>query len=214
MPTQASESLVLRTYPYGEADSIVSFFTRDEGKLRGFARRVRKPKNQFGAGLERLSHVTMYYSQRENRELASLNRCELIQSQFAVASDYAGCVALDYIAEVSEHLLPPGEQNERFFRLLLSILAELRRDAEHTVWPVVDYFSLWSVRLSGFLPELQVSAASRRLAEEMLTSPIGQLTNREWTKTTAADLRRLLIRNMQEQIERRLRTTALLEGLS
>jgi DNA repair protein RecO (recombination protein O) len=214
MPTQASESLVLRTYPYGEADVIVSFFTRDEGKLRGFARRARKPKNQFGAGLERLSHVTMYYSQRENRELASLNRCDLIQSQFAIASDYAGCIALDYIAEVSENLLPPAEINERFFRLLVAVLEELRRDPAGSVWPVVDYFSFWSVRLSGFLPELRISSGSRKLAEEMITTPIGQLTRRNWTAETAPDLRRLLIRNMQEQIERKLRSVALLERLT
>jgi DNA repair protein RecO (recombination protein O) len=214
MPAQASESLVLRTYPYGEADLIVSFFTRDEGKLRGFARRARKPKNQFGAGLERLSHVTMYYSQRENRELASLIRCDLIQSQFAIASDYAGCIALDYVAEVSENLLPPAESNERFFRLLLAMLEQLRRDPAGSVWPVVDYFSLWSVRLSGFLPELRVSPASRKLAEEMMSRPIGQLMTREWTAHTAPDLRRSLIRNMQEHIERKLRTVALLERLS
>ena len=213
MPTQASESLVLRTYPYGEADVIVSFFTRDEGKLRGFARRARKPKNQFGAGLERLSHVTMYYSQRENRELASLNRCDLIQSQFAVASDYAGCVALDYIAEVSENLLPPAELNERFFRLLLAVLEQLRRNTAGSIWQVVDYFSLWSVRLSGFLPELRVSSASRQLAQEMMTTPIGQLMNREWTADTAPDLRRLMIRSVQEQIERKLRSAVLLERL-
>src|SRR4051812_606763 len=112
MPAQASESLVLRTYPLREADLIVSFFTRDLGKLRGVARAARKPKNSFGSGLERLSHVNMFFGQRENRELASLYRCELIQSQMGVVGDYGACVALDYIAEVSENLLPPNEPNE------------------------------------------------------------------------------------------------------
>ena len=35
MPARVSETFVLRTYPYKEADLIVSFFTRDQGKLRG-----------------------------------------------------------------------------------------------------------------------------------------------------------------------------------
>ena len=96
MPAQASESFVLRTYPLREADLIVSFFTRDLGKLRGVARRARKPKNSFGSGLERLSQVKMFYFTRENRELVSLDSCELIQSQFGIA-DYAGLMALDFI---------------------------------------------------------------------------------------------------------------------
>ncbi len=65
MPAQASETLVLRTYPLKEADLVVSFFTRDQGKLRGVAKRARRTKNSFGSGLERLSHVRMYYFQRE-----------------------------------------------------------------------------------------------------------------------------------------------------
>lgn len=213
MPSQASESLVLRTYPLREADLVVSFFTRDTGRIRGVARSARKPKNSFGSGLERLSHVTMWYHSRENRELVNLDRCELIHSQMSVAGEYAACVALDYFAEVSENLLPASEPSERFFRLLLSVLAYLRTNPAGAVWPAVHYFSLWAVRLSGFLPELRVSAESRRLAEEIMQRPIGQLSEREWSAATAADLRRFLVRTMQEQIERRLLSAALFETL-
>ena len=97
MPARVSESLILRTYPFREADLVVSFLTRDQGKLRGVARRARRPKSGFGAGLERLSHVQVSYFQRENRELVSLDSCELIRSQFELQSDYAAGVALDYI---------------------------------------------------------------------------------------------------------------------
>jgi DNA repair protein RecO len=50
-----SEAIVLRTYPLKEADLIVSFLTRDQGKLRGVAKRARSPKGKFGASLERLA---------------------------------------------------------------------------------------------------------------------------------------------------------------
>ena len=213
MPSQASESLVLRTYPLREADLIVSFFTRDSGKLRGVARRARKPKNEFGSGLERLSHVNMSYVQRENRELANLYRCDLIQSQLEIAADYAGCIALDFVAEVSDALLPPSEPNERFFRLILAVLEHLRHTGGAGVWVAVTYFSLWAVRLSGFLPDLRVSGESRRLAEEMMHTPIGQLSEREWNASTAADLRRFLVRNVQDHIERKLHSPALLDTL-
>src|SRR5260370_25016825 len=172
MAAQASETLVLRSFPLQEADLIVSFFTRDRGKLRGVAKRARRPKNSFGSGLERLSQVRMSYYLRENRELANLDSCELIQSQFALLSDYPSGIALDYFAEVADQLLPPHEPSERFFRLLLAVLDHLRGNPPGGIWPSVTYFSLWAVRLSVILPELRVTADSSRIAEEMMVTPI------------------------------------------
>ncbi len=206
-----SESFILQTYPFREADLVVSFFTRDQGKLRGVARRARRPKSNFGSGLERLSHATVSYYQKENRELVSLNSCELLHSQFALASNYESSVALDYLAEVTEQLLPPNEANERHFRLLIAVLEHLR--AAGNVWTTATYFGLWAVRLAGFLPDLRVGAESRDIAAEMLVTPIDQLSARSWTKETAADLRRVVNRLIEEHVERRLRTTAILEAL-
>ncbi len=212
MAVRVSEALVLRTYPFKESDLIVSFLTRDQGKLRGVAKRARRPKSPFGSGLERLSHVKMYYFQRENRELVNLDSCELIHSQFTLASDYTAGVALDLIAEVSEQLLPPAEPNERFFRLLLAVLDHFRATESQGVWQGVSYFLLWAVRLSGILPELAVENESREIAEEILHTPIAQLAPRSWTRATAADLRRELVRAVEEHIERRLVTLRLLES--
>lgn len=213
MSARVSESFVLRTYPLREADLIVSFFTRDQGKLRGVAKRARRLKSGFGSGLERLSHVRMYYFQRETRELLNLDTCELIQSQFGLSGDYASGVALDYIAEASEHLLPPAEPGERFFRLLLAVLDHLRQKGGEGVWESATYYTLWAVRLSGFLGELRLSHQDRRIAEEMLQTPISKLSEREWTKTTARGLRRELVRSIEDHVERKLRSAAYLEAL-
>src|SRR5947209_6219761 len=211
MSIRASEAIVLRTWPFRESDLVVSFFTRDQGKLRGIARRARRPKSNYGAGLERLAHVTASYYQKESRELVSLNSCEILQSWFALASNWEASIALDFLAEVSEQLLPPGEVNEKHFRLLLAVLGYLRDGGN--VWPAVLYFALWSVRIAGFLPELPASAQAQQIAREMLVTPIAQLTPREWSKQTAQDLRRFLIRTVEDHIERKLRTAAVLEGL-
>jgi len=159
MPARVSEAIVLATYPFKESDLVVSFLTRDQGKLRGVAKRARRPKSNFGSGLERLSQVRMSYFQRETRELVNLDSCELIRSQFGLLGDYGAAVALDYLAEISEQLLPPAEPNERFFRLLLAVLEHLRSGSEGRVWRAVTYFSLWAVRLAGILPELHVCLA-------------------------------------------------------
>jgi DNA repair protein RecO (recombination protein O) len=266
VPARVSEAFVLRTYPLKEADLVVSFFTRDRGKLRGVARRARRPKNSFGAGLERLSHVWMAYFERETRELVNLDSCELIRSQFDLVSDYRTGVALDFFAEATDELMPPAEPNEKYFRLLAAVLESLRPEAarresalaevarEDAVWRAVLYFALWAVRLSGWLPELHVclgcgsalddreapsraffshgraglmcghcrgtmaigsswelSAESRTMAAEMLRRPVTGLSTSHWTQSTAADLRRFLVQQIESHTERRLRTAPLLE---
>lgn len=213
MAAHVSESLILRTYPFGEGDLVVSFFTRDLGKQRGVAKRARKPKSPFNAGLERLSHGRVTYTKRENRELVTLTACEVITSPMTVATSYEGGLALDFIAEVAEHILPPEELNEKYFRLILSVMEHLRQRGTGAVWPAVVYYALWAVRLSGFLGPLRLQPESADIAEEMLLCPIGKLSERHWDKGTASDLRRFLVREIEQHVERKLLTVPMLESL-
>jgi DNA repair protein RecO (recombination protein O) len=172
---------------------VVSFLARDRGKLRGIANGVRRPKSRFGSGLERLSHVRAFYYQKETQELVKLDRCELLAPPVFLRADYPALVALDFLTEVTEHLLPDHEPNEKFFRLLLSVVEEIRlslsggavggaakaavangassADARGTaadaggsvpgwLWRALTYFSLWSLRLGGWLPPLHVCVQS------------------------------------------------------
>jgi DNA repair protein RecO (recombination protein O) len=110
----------------------------------------------------------MAYFQRETRELVNLDSCELIRSQFDLVSDYWASVALDYFAEVSEQMLPSAEPSERFFRLLLAVLDYLPPAGGDSgrPWRAVTYFSLWALRLSGWLPELNVCLSCGALLDD------------------------------------------------
>ena len=67
MPRQ-SEALILRTYPLHEADLLVTFFTRAEGKIRGVAKAAKRSKRRFGGALEPLTHVTAHWEEKEKQE--------------------------------------------------------------------------------------------------------------------------------------------------
>jgi DNA repair protein RecO (recombination protein O) len=70
---------------------------------------------------------------------------------------------------VSEQLLPFAEPSEKFFRLLLAVLDSLHH-GEHAAWRAVAYFSLWAVRLSGWLPELNVCLSCGTLLDDPETA--------------------------------------------
>lgn len=214
MATRQTEAIILRTYPLKEADKIVSFFSRDLGKARGVARGSRKPKSQFGASLEPLSHVRLQYFEKEHAELLSIDSCELIQSHFESQQDYDCGVALAYLTEAADQLLPDREPQDVFFRLLLMVLEEIRKTRK--IWPALTYFDLWAVRIGGYMPGFggrEVSGESQELAAEMLRKPLPDLAPREWSKSTGQDLRRFLGRQMEMHIERNFKTRPMLDTL-
>jgi DNA repair protein RecO (recombination protein O) len=160
MPLVETEAIVLRTYRLGEADKIVSLFTRQMGRVRAVASGAQRTKSRYGGTLESLCYVRLWFYERENRDLARLNSVELIESFFDMQKDYAAHVAGQYAVEVCEYLLPEREVNERVFRLLLVVLRSLKRFREQDR-PLV-YFNYWMLRLGGFLPDLSVCGACGR----------------------------------------------------
>jgi DNA repair protein RecO (recombination protein O) len=151
MALRESEAIVLRTYPLREADLLVTFFTRLEGKVHGVARSAKKSKRRFGGALEPLTYVRAFYEVRERQELARLDSCEVLESPLASEVSYARAVALGHVAELLDELLPDHEANDAIFRLTLSVLHVLNGPE---IWMPVTYFDLWLTRLVGFLPEL------------------------------------------------------------
>ncbi|HTZ83348.1 MAG TPA: DNA repair protein RecO [Candidatus Acidoferrales bacterium] len=151
MALRESEAIVLRSYPLREADLLVTFFTRVEGKVRGVARSAKKSKRRFGGALEPLTYVRAFYDVRERQELARLDSCEVLESPMSSEVSYPRAVALGHIAELLDELLPDHEANDAIFRLTLSVLHALTGPE---IWMPITYFELWLTRLVGFLPEL------------------------------------------------------------
>jgi DNA repair protein RecO (recombination protein O) len=146
-----SDAIVLRTYPLREADLLVTLFTREEGKIRGVARSAKRSKRRFGGALEPLTHVRAYYDQKQGQDLVRLDSCDVIESPLMHEIDYERTVALSYVCEVLDGLLPDHDANDVVFRLTLSVLPHLE---EGSIWMALTYFDLWITRLMGLLPEL------------------------------------------------------------
>src|ERR1700722_18448731 len=152
MPLKESEAIVLRTFPLGEGDRLVSFLDRQAGRLRGVAKGARLTKNRFGSTLEILAYVRIWYFERETRELVRINQCELIESFMDVQQDYASAVALALVSEITDSVLGEREAAEAMFRLILLTARAVRANGPSPV--VIAYFCLWTARLGGWLGSL------------------------------------------------------------
>jgi DNA repair protein RecO (recombination protein O) len=152
MPLHESEAIILQGYSLGEADRLISFLSRSMGRVRGVAAGARRPKSKFGSSLERLSHVRIWFFEKETRDLVRITQCEIIESFLDAFRDYASSVVLALFSEITEAVLPEREAADANFRLLLLVTQTVKKTSKPEL--PLAYFTLWTVRLGGWLPPL------------------------------------------------------------
>jgi DNA repair protein RecO (recombination protein O) len=177
MPLHQSDSIILKTYPLGEADRIVVFFSRDHGKVRGVANGARRMKNRFGASLEPLAHSRIMFQQKENRDLVRVQSAELLDSPMKLFQDYDRAVFAGHIVELVDRFLPEHEPQDPVFRLVRVTVRALEQGCP--IEFASCYFEVWMLRLAGVFPDLfNCSICSRGLApsDERFLAPGLQAT--------------------------------------
>jgi DNA repair protein RecO (recombination protein O) len=163
MPARETEAIILKTFPLGEADRLVSFFGRASGRMRGVAAGARRINNRFGSALQLLSHVQLWYLEKETRDLVRIQQCEALESFNTSQSDYELSTGLALVSEISELVLPEHEVAEPMFRLILLTAREIEKSG---AWLLpASYFAFWTVRLGGWLPQFDRC--------EQCSSPLG-----------------------------------------
>lgn len=169
--THQSEAIVLRTWPFGEADLMVAFFTREGGVVRGVARHAMRSRRRFGGALEPMTHVRAQWTERPKQDVVRIDRFEIVWSPLRDAVDYPRAAGLAFLAEVLECALPDRAPEDDVFRLTLAVATRLR---EGTIAASVTYFALWITRLLGWMPDLNrcaITGASVR-GEPVFYSPL------------------------------------------
>jgi DNA repair protein RecO (recombination protein O) len=151
MSVLTSEAVVLRTWPVHEADLIVSFFTRDFGRVRGVAKSALKSRKRFGGALEPMTLARAWFAERPRQELVRLDQLEIIRSPLSAPVDPVRMTVLSFFAELLDEALPDHDPQETVFRLLVAVLEQTTVEQP---WMPLTYFQLWMTRLMGLLPDI------------------------------------------------------------
>ncbi len=151
MSVLTSDAVVLRAWPVHEADLIVSFLTRDYGRLRGVAKSALKSRKRFGGALEPMTLARAWFAERPRQELVRLDQLEIVRSPLSLPVDHARMAVLSFYAEALDEALPERDPQETVFRLLVAVL---ERTTVEQPWMPLTYFQLWLTRLMGILPDI------------------------------------------------------------
>ena len=145
--------VVLRTHKLGEADRIITFLTRDRGKVRAVAKGVRKTKSRFGGRLEPPTHVDLLLY--EGRELDIVTQAETLDHFGPLRDDYERLSRAVSMLEAADQVVQERQANPRLYRMLVGALQAL---ATRDTPLVVPAFFLKVLSLEGYRPQVDECA--------------------------------------------------------
>ena len=135
----SDEAVVLRTYKSGEADRVCVLWTRHHGKLRVFAKGVRKTSSRMGGSLEPMGHVKIDVVKGRG-ELYIAKHVSHLEPMATLRGDYARIAAGLAVVEVIDAIPTDEAADEGIFEMLVRVLLTLDRDEFHPELVAASFF--------------------------------------------------------------------------
>lgn len=167
MSLYRDRGVVLRTMRLGEADRIVTFATRESGKVRAVAKGVRRTTSKFGGRLEPMSHVAgMFW---RGRELDIVTQVDVIDSFGRVRADLHRVGKAYTLLEVADTVAQERHPNPHLYDMLVGALRVLD-DGDPAL--LVPAFVLKVLAAEGAAPELRVCVSCGEAVELVAFDPV------------------------------------------
>jgi DNA repair protein RecO (recombination protein O) len=158
MGLRSDQGIVLRGYPFGEADRVVVIASPNSGKVRAVAKGVRKTKSRFGGRLEPFTHVDLVLY--EGRNLDTITQVSVIEGFPALRSDLDRVLAAGTMVEAIDAVIQEKESALRAFLLLQRGLRVLEAGPRHP--DLVASFLLKIADVVGVAPSFDRCAGCGR----------------------------------------------------
>ncbi len=152
MSVQKTKAIVLGSHPLGEADSIVTFYTGDFGRIRAVARGGRKVKSRLCGRLEILTYGDLVFFERVDKDLHVVNSFDIIESFQVLREDLLKMAYCSYIAELLQQIEPLRVPNADIFALVLEIMSFMKDADDPEI--LIRAFELRFLTAAGFEPQL------------------------------------------------------------
>ena len=145
-----ADAIILKRMNFGEADRLLTLYTREYGKVRAIAKGVRKTTSR------KSGHVELFMRSRlllaRGHDLDIITQAQAIEPYMAMRNDLSRVTYACYAAEMLDRFTPEGEQHQALYDLLVQMLAWLSHDDD--LDRLMRFFELRLLDYVGFRPEL------------------------------------------------------------
>ncbi|GMV33895.1 MAG: DNA repair protein RecO [Chloroflexi bacterium CFX1] len=146
-----ASAVVLRHSEWGEADRLITLYTREHGMKRALAKGARKVASRKAGHLEPFTHVTLQLA--KGRDVLIVTQVETVNAYLPLRDDLIKTAHASYVVELLLRFSYEDEgANPSIFRLLTETLARLEK--EDDAWLPVRYYEMRLLDAVGFRPHL------------------------------------------------------------
>ena len=171
-----TEGIILRRIDFGEADRLLTLFTREYGKLRAVAKGARKPQSR------KTGHVDLFMRTRfqmaRGRDLDIITQAEMVESYAPLRGNLVRTTYAAYAVELLDRFTAEEDQNLNLYNLLSGALDWLAVHRDLRL--VARFYELRLLSFVGFQPQLfrcQGSGEEIREENQYFSAELGGLLN-------------------------------------
>ena len=145
------EAVVLRHSDYGEADRILTLYTRQLGKTRAIVKGARKLTSRKAGHLEPFTHVKLQLS--TGRDLFMVSQADTVAAYLPLREDLLLTGHASYVIELLDRFTYEDNlEHPTLFRLLTETLTRLASKSDP--WLAIRYYEMRLLDDLGFRPKL------------------------------------------------------------
>jgi len=141
----------------GEADRIVTLFSRDEGKIRAVAKGVRRPTSRSAGHLEPFTLTDVLFA--VGKELDVISQADTLESFRHIRENLDLSAHAYYLAEVVDLLTEDRLENRAVYEVLVESLRQLAETSDPRLTLITFHLKLLEVL--GYRPELRECVTCR-----------------------------------------------------
>lgn len=151
---QKVEGIVLRTNDYGETHKIVTFFTREFGKISAMARGAKKPKSRLASVTQPFTYG--YFLIQVGSGLGTLQQGEIVSSMRDIREDIFLTAYASFVMELTDKATEEKQHNPFLFELLYQTLQYMNEGVDAEVLALI--FEVKMLSVLGLYPSLDTCA--------------------------------------------------------
>lgn len=144
------EAIVIRRRDWGEADRLLTLYTREQGKLQAVAKGARKPTSRKAGHIELFTRTHLLIAR--TRSIDIITQAETVDAYRPLRESLEASTLAHYFAELLDRFTGEAEADPALFDLLSSALTWLCGAGDSRL--ASRYYELHLLDLAGFRPEL------------------------------------------------------------
>ncbi|MCX5703921.1 MAG: DNA repair protein RecO, partial [Candidatus Omnitrophica bacterium] len=175
MSIDKTEAIVLNKRDFRETSLIISFYTRDFGKLNGILKGIRAEPAKFAANPELFSHNEIIFYKKTNSSLHLVSQCDSRDNFDAIRQNITKIAIGSFMMDLLGVVMAQEDKNEEIFDLTLTCLKELV--TTNNPDKIMTIFKIKMLALSGFKPHFDscVSCGARIMGQSKFSLVQGGL---------------------------------------